>query len=800
MKITTILALIAVTLSFSAFSQDRIQIKDNRSQETIPFVKITADNQPAILADIDGYFTIDLKAVKTIKLRTMGYLDTTISTIDITNNEIFLNADIELLDEVKVLPGVNPAHRIIDQVIANRKKNSPLANNAFEYNSYSKFYFTMDPTALEQIPAETQDTSLIQIRNLFSSQYLFLMESSSTRKFMPPNKDKETITAYKVSGFKDPMFSTFANEMQSFSFYDNQFELMGKAYINPIALGGTRRYWFLMEDTTVVGLDTTFIISYRPRDGKNFDGLKGQLYINTNGWAIEKVIAEPYESGDAITIRVVQEYELIEGKKWFPVKLSSEVGIPLLSINSELKNSSIVGKGNTYVDNIVLDPDLRRRDFGSVAIETARDAGRKSDNHWDSTRVYNLTDQERKTYQVIDSFSKENRIEGRLKLLMALADAKLPLGNINLDLLRLANYNMYEGFRLGLGLETSEKLMKRITVGGYFAYGTKDKDWKYGGFSDFKLYPKKNFELHLRYQQDVAERGGDRFYYLKDGINLNYMLRNLYSMNKDRQRLAEVALSGYIRPTMKLAIFSNYQRISYTQGYQFARNGAVEADQVDISEVGVEFSWHFREKILQLGNKRISKGSKFPKLKVKAAQGIAGVFDSKYAYLNLNAELSQDVSLRGFGNFIWTITASQTEGQVPLFLLHTGNATGVRWRLTVPNTFETMEPSKFYNDQQVSLFTRLRLLSWKTSKNWFQPQLSVHHAIGYGTMRNKENHPNTVFSSMDKGYYEGGIILDKLLVSKFLSIGAGVFSSYGHYSVPNFTDNMTVKFSVGFSL
>lgn len=798
MKIATVLAFLAIA-SF-VFTQERIQIKDIRSLETIPFVKVTPENRSSVLADIDGYFTLDLSDVNTIRLRTLGYMDTTISVIDITNQVIFLTAEAELLDEVKVLPGENPAHRIIDQVIANRKKNSPLANNAFEYNSYSKFYFTMDPAALEQIPAETEDTSLIQIRKLFTSQYLFLMESSSVRKFMPPNRDKETITAYKVSGFKDPMFSTFANEMQSFSFYDNQFELMGKSYINPIALGGTKRYWFLMQDTTVVGNDTTFTISYRPKKGKNFDGLKGELYINTNGWAIEKVTSEPNDPNETIAIKVIQEYQLIDGKKWFPVKLSSEVSIPLLEMNSELKNSSIIGKGNTYVDNIVLDPDLRRRDFGSVAIETDRNADRKSESHWDSTRVYELTDQERKTYQVIDSISKENKLELRLKLLMALADAKLSLGNVNLDLLRIMNYNMYEGFRVGLGLETSEKLMKRVTVGGYFAWATRDKDWKYGGFTDFKLYPRKDFQLHLKFQQDVAERGGSQFSYINDGLNLNLMLRNLYALNKDRKRLAEIALSGYVTPTMKVVLFGNYQRVSYTDGYVYSRNATLEPTQVDLSEAGLEFSWHFREKIMQLGNRRISKGSKYPKLKIRATQGIAGVFDSKYEYLRLHGEISHDVSLRGFGNFIWVLSASKTEGSVPLFLLHTGNASGIRWRLTVPNTFEAMPPSTFYNDEQISLFTRVRLLSWKTSKKWFEPQLSIHHAVGFGTMRNQENHPNSVFQTMEKGYYEGGIILDKLLVSSFMSIGAGIFTNYGHYALPQFEKNYTVKFSVSFGL
>src|SRR5690606_10191122 len=135
----------------------------------------------------------------------------------------------------------------------------------------------------------------------------------------------------------------------------NQFEILGKNYINPIALGGTKRYLFILQDTTIRGVDTVFTISFRPRKGKNFEGLKGFLYINTNGFAVEKVVSEPAEKTDDITVKIVQEYEFLENKYWFPSKLSSEILFGSLELGS-LKNVAIVGKGSTYLEKVKINP------------------------------------------------------------------------------------------------------------------------------------------------------------------------------------------------------------------------------------------------------------------------------------------------------------------------------------------------------------------------------------------------------------------------------------------------------------
>src|ERR1051326_1247808 len=122
MKIFTLLALLVLTFNLSA--QEKFQVKDFATQESIPFVKVITEGKPAVHADLDGHFSLDLAGISTFQLKFMGYRDTTIDVASLgATREIFMTADAFMFDEVKVVPGENPAHRIIDQVIANRKKN-----------------------------------------------------------------------------------------------------------------------------------------------------------------------------------------------------------------------------------------------------------------------------------------------------------------------------------------------------------------------------------------------------------------------------------------------------------------------------------------------------------------------------------------------------------------------------------------------------------------------------------------------------------------------------------------------------
>ena len=787
-------------LAWTTFSQQSYFVREKTSNEPIPFVKIYPDQGNPFLADIDGMFKLN-DGVASFRLHASGYKDTLIERSTIIDGIIILQPIFQNIQEVRVVAGENPAHRIIDLAIANRKKNNPTENDAFQYNSYSKFIFDVNREKLDSMLAVKSDTTLQKMKRFFDEQHLFIIESASTRSFIPPARDKEEITSYKVSGFSDPMFSTFANEMQSFSFYENQVQLLGKNYINPIALGGTRRYLFILEDTTIVGKDTTFTIFYRPRKGKNFDGMSGYLYINTNGYAIEKVIAKPYGDTSGTQLRIVQEYAYLNNKKWFPVKLSTDMVLPLAVT---VEGFEIIGKGSTYIRDVNFDEKLiKKGSFDNVSVVVNEDAAELKNDEWEKVRQYSITDRERRTYEMIDSLSASHNLERRLNALKILTEGKIPLGYFNFDLNRLLNYNFYEGLRLGAGLETSQKLMKPVVIGVYGAYGFRDKAYKYGAYSTIHLYRKKGLKLELRYQEDVAERGGVDF--SPTGFNLNNQAgyRDLFIINMDQQRLTEVAISGYVKANIKLRIAGSFQHINYTNGYFFGlKNGTflqIPSFGADNAEISGELTWNIREKVMLLGDQRVSKGTNYPRIRVKAAKGLPDFYSATLDYWRFTVDIQQEFALGTTGRFLWCLSGGQTFGTVPLFLQHVGNGTGKAWNIVAKNAFETMYPGEFYHSAQAGFFTRMDFTRFKTKAKWNEPQISLHHAIGYGEMNNKHLHYQD-FRTMDKGFFEGGVILNSLITSGVTGVGIGCFYRYGYYADAVWKKNIMPKLAVSFNL
>jgi len=784
-------------LTFTANGQSTYFVKDQISEEAIPFVKVYPDNHAPFLSDLDGAFQLQENTVS-FKLKYEGYLDTIISVSSLQDSIIYLRSNVLLVDEMIVVAGENPAHRIMKKAIENRRQNHPLRNDAFRYESYSKFTIDIDPEALASIPDSTTDSTLIDMRRFFNQQHLFVLESTTRRTFSPPSNDQEEIIAYKISGFSDPRFSVLANTLQSFSFYDNEFNFLGVPYINPLAYGGINRYLFVLEDSTFQETDTTYTIYYRPRNGKNFNGMEGRLYINTNGYAIEKVTAKPYQDTTGSSITIVQEYEFIDNKKWFPSKLSAS--IEEMQPAPTIKEMVFIAKAQTYIKKVEIDPENLPKRSNNIALYTAEDAGERDESEWDSLRQYSLTEKEARTYETIDSIAKAEKLDERLKLLSVLSEMKLPLGNFNLDLARLISYNFYEKYRLGLGLETSKKLMKNIIIGGYFAYGTGDKEWKYGGYSTFHLNRKKGIKIDLKYQQDVLERGGLHFSDRSLNFSNTDAYRFLFISSMERQRLGEIAFTTDIRANMNLRFFGNYQRVDFTQGYQFLdpQNSGIAATTIDVAETGIELKWSIREKYMMLGNLKVPQSlTKFPTLKIKAVRGWKGWFESEVDYYRLNASISQRFRFVGIGEIRLRAEAGKTIGDVPLFLAQLGNGTGKNWLTSVENSFETMAPATFYHTAFVAFYSRFAFKSFKTKAKWNEPKISLNHAFGYGEFARKDLH-STAFQSMDKGYFEAGVILDGIYVSSFMGLGVGVFYNYGAYSNADWKQNIMPKIAISF--
>lgn len=400
------------------------RVVDETTKEPLAFVHVLpAGAQQGATSDIDGRFTIHVAQLPTaLRFSYVGYAPLEVAVRNAEPLMVNMHQNAVELKAVEVLPTENPAHRIIDRCREGRKANDGMRNRSHRYTSYSKTVFTaemdtavtVDTTmtaATDSAQVAEVDSSDLEMRQFLESQYFFLMESATKKSFIPPAAEREEVLAMRVSGLKDPSFLALAAQTKTFSIYEPQIGISQKLYLGPLAPGSTKKYLFLIEDTLYQGPDSVFVISYKPRSRTNFLGLKGLLYINTNGYAVQNVTAEAAERDESASIRFQQLHEKVQDKAWFPVQLNAFIYLDNVSVSG----LSPYGVTRTYLKNIEVDADVLRKEVRGPELVMDRLSTRQDEAYWSALRTDTLDAKALKTYQFMDSIGAEVDLDKKLK-------------------------------------------------------------------------------------------------------------------------------------------------------------------------------------------------------------------------------------------------------------------------------------------------------------------------------------------------------------------------------------------------
>ncbi len=791
------------------FTQHQLtgRVVDSKSKEPLAFVNIiTATQKLGTTTDIDGKFIIiSSLPIKKLKLSYVGY---ELTEIDVSNKKhltIELTKTSYQLTEFKVLPGINPAERIIKEVIKNRKKHNPEKSLNFKYDSYNKMYFTVliDSSILNNPEKIAEmDTSGQETIEWLENHYLFMMESVTERKYKLPDKNYEKVTASRVSGLKNPSFSLIGTQLQSLSFYNPLLNVMDKSYLNPVSKNSISKYLFLIEDTTFNGSDTVFILSFRPRKGKNFDALKGLLYINTDEFALQNVIAEPVEQDEALIIKIQQQYKKIDGS-WFPVQLNSN----MIFNNAQFEDFKMAAISRTYLKNIQINPEISKKEFSYIDTEMDIDATKKPEEYWKEYRGDTLSQKEKNTYHVLDSVGKAEHFDKKLKGLEALLTGKLKWGYIDLDLNRFVAYNNYEGFRLGAGLHTNKRISKWFSIGGYGAYAFKDKEFKYGGDIDFLINYRNDMSLNFSIKKDVAEPGVVSFYDYKVPMFSSAGTRVLYLNRMNNIDKIEGRLKFRTLRYLKVYLFANQENVEVTNNYYYKKridaNIILRDQYYTFNEVGVEFRYAFKEKVIKTFGEKFAKPTTYPIIYAKIEQGLT-LLDGEYQYTRYTIRAEKKFHIKNLGRPKFYIETGLINGRVPQHKLNSSIGTFRPFRFdrtdfSTENAFETMFPYEFFSSEYIHFHFRHSFGSLLLKIKKFQPEFVITTSVGFGSLSFIGSHTGETFKTMEKGFYESGLVINNLFHLNTTAFGIGTYYRYGPYKLPKTSNNFTVKLSLGFA-
>jgi len=600
----------------------------------------------------------------------------------------------------------------------------------------------------------------------------------------------------KVSGFKNPQFASLATDIQPFSFYSNTIELFDITYLNPIAKGSLKRYKFFLEESILNKKDTTHIISFQPKTNKNFEGLKGIVYINTNKFAIQNIIASPYQKGK-IDLKIQQKYKLLQDSIWFPEQLNYKLSMP----EYPNKENNMVMDGKSYIYNISLDTILQKRDFPVEIVSIAENATKKDSVFWNANRNAGLNQREEITYRVLDSIGEKVNLDGILNLSESLFRGRIPIGMIDIDLNKTLTINKYEGFRLGTGLYTNDRFDKRLQLGGFIGYGFEDKDWKYGGEINYLVSKKNEITLGYQYQVNLQEVGS----YNKQREDLDFLqTRSYLGFNFDKIR--EHSFTIHFRSLKYLTADISFKRTSVNPTYEYEFVGdATNFSRYNNSSFSLNVRYAYKEKIINSFNQRFSSGTDYPIIGASFSKGVKNVFNSDIDYNKLEGYIEQSFYTRGIGETSYKIEGGYIDNAVPYGLSFTGKGNyDTDYPLFSKNLFQTMAPYEFVSDRYAHLFLSHNFegLLFKIGK--FQPDVVIHQNVGWGNLIN-DNNTLIPFDTMDQIFVESGLELKSLIKVNYLNLGylgfgIGGFYRYGFYTNEDFEDNIAVKLNISFKI
>lgn len=814
--------ILSLSQAFAQVTSIKGKVVDAKSGNPMPFVNITVNGgRIGTASDIDGKFSITIQApIQHLDFSFIGY---TKKKVSLSGSETYIKVEmveeVSTLKEVSVVAGENPAHRIIRKAVKNKDLNNPEKIPAFNYKTYSKFFVTVntdsmvpEPDTLEIAEADTSyteiDSSEFEFVDFFDKQHIFMMETVTERKFLAPSRDNETILANRVSGFKNPLFSLIITQLQSFSFYGDYISIAGDKYLNPITRGSTRKYFFIIEDTTYNSAeDTVYIVSFRPKPNYGFQPLKGLVYINTSDWAIQNVIAEPAEDdGEGFRITIEQQYKRFGDHTWFPLQLNAEIILGNIIVG----NAVPYARMRTYLKDVNLNAPLKRKDISRADMSIDEKAVDNADKILLDMRVDSLSAKEAETYRVIDSIGEAEDLDRRLRILTAFFRGTIPVYFVDLELDKFINYNRYEGVRLGAGGHTNFRMSEWFKMGGYFAYGFKDEVWKYGWDMETQLHKHSNLKLKWGYQFDIFETGGANFIQRKNGTLAQDNYRRLFIPQWDEAQKYFTSITYDPTPKLKgMLQFQRENRITigdYLYNYQRATEPVLQ-NGFNYTEVIASMRYAPNEKYIEgteFGNINYSRG--YPIVYLQYTRGLNNVLDGNFNYNKVDFKMEYRRQSVSFGESVFELKGGTVLDDVPFSKLYAGTSNMINSsqyfdRVTVSDrsSFETMRFNEFLMDSYIHLMWRQDFRSLFFRRGKFAPHIEVVSRAIWGDLRSPELHENISTQDLSDIYYESGIELNKLYETWPAGFGLGFYYRYGPYSLPNFEDNFAVKLTSKFS-
>ncbi|RLD29866.1 MAG: hypothetical protein DRI75_01790 [Bacteroidetes bacterium] len=381
-----------------------------------------------------------------------------------------------------------------------------------------------------------------------------------------------------------------------------------------------------------------------------------------------------------------------------------------------------------------------------------------------------------------------------------LGNGYFPTKYFNFDLRYLIKFNQHEGFRTGLGGVTNETFSENFRLQGYMVYGFLDHRFKYSFGGGVKIAEKTNTWFNLFYTEDLEETGSSTF--LTDKRFFQLFEPRLINIDLFHKHISKtVSIEHQLRPKILTETQFSVSKINPTYNYIFHPNDNESFTDFDLSLLKIAAQWSPFSEFNQTLNNTETK-SDYPKFTLQYTKSFANIINGNFNFSKLDFRAIQQFDYKSEASTQIVLTSGITNGDAPITHLYHAYPNNVnketilqRFSVAGINSFETMFFNEFFSDRFATFQLKHKLKPFNISP-WFKPQLVLIYRYAIGNMNNIDRHENISFNTLEKGFSESGLEINKL----FFGFGFSFAYRYGSYHLPEFGDNFAFKFTFNISI
>ncbi|UJH90514.1 DUF5686 family protein [Antarcticibacterium sp. 1MA-6-2] len=645
----------------------------------------------------------------------------------------------------------------------------------------------------------------------------FLSENVSVHSFKKGQGGKRIVEGISTAGLNTPAYKLIEKKLELPSLYKNDYPLFSGNYAGPLNENALQHYSYKILDTVKSKDRAAYVIYFRAKRKKAFAKLEGILMLDTLSYAIQ--YARLGDSGE-IVMEAEHQYSYFEEEDlWFPQEqqlfLKPGKGGSNLSLFSGSIALGTVQKRFSILDFLLSPDDIEENLFlksttvnfdinidspvdiprYSSMIKVTNEAGNQPPEYWETNRKLEFEDRDKLTHLQLTNTIAEGKIEDKIEIANGLSNGYYPIGFWNFDLSQLIGYNKYQGIRLGVGGETNSAFSKTFKLNGYAVYGFKDRRLKYGLGTGILLNNRTGTWFNLNYRNDIREIASH--HYLKGEKEFALLEPRLVNINNYYiHEDLEASIEHRLTPRLESKFLVVRSDISQLTDYSFLHEDRLYQDYV-VSEAKMSFLWRPFSGFINTPAYFNIYNREYPVVTGQISRSIPGMFggDFDFTRLGLKAEYKTEKPDRSSTHLI--LEGNIAYGELPLthaFHAQPNNANKPkilqRYAVAGKIAFETMYFNEFFSDRQAAFHIRHQLRPFFIS-NKFQPEMVLISRHVIGDFRNINAHKNVNFNTLEHGFSEAGLEINKI----FLGFGLSTAYRYGAYHLPNLNQNISFKFT-----